>query len=676
MISDLRWVNRLGLARSAWLWGVVWCSVLPLVAAESRVFPVEHYAHSPLFDDLVLSPDGEYVVYAQEIEGRKRVMIRAVGAEQALPVNLPAMFYGNYFGGLFDIRWASAGRILIRNETGYWGIDRNGRNYRPLSGPALSLQMGESRSHLWLGRMLHRVGGRGDEVMFEELNPHENWSPSGVVTSFFPNVLRVNTRTGAHRTVLQNPGGVVGWYVDRHGEVRMGLEVADGVTYPIYRPGPDAPWRRLRGIESLGESVRLLGIDETGRLAYLGGETPAGRMGIHVYHLDEDRLGDLIAHHDRYDLFATMGSAMGVPLQGLIRAHDRRLLGIRYVMEKPGTLWLDPTYAQIQATLDQALPGRINTLVGLSESEEVMLFLSWSSRHPGTYYRFDRRTLSLVKMADRMPWIQEATMAEMRPIRLPARDGVVLHGYVTLPPGAEGGRHPLVMMPHGGPWVRDVYQFDPLIQFLASRGYAVLQVNYRGSAGYGREFMELGYREIGGAIQRDIADAVDWAIKAGLADPDRVAILGASFGGYSALMGVVQEPELYRAAVSIAGVSDWASVLRTSARLNPFAEVINTRRIGDPRFSGATGGLDDISPLHLAERIKAPVLLIHGRDDPVVPHDQATRLATALTRAGNPPERLSRFNEPHGIYHYKNRMAMYALIEDFLGRHLTPPGGW
>jgi len=134
----------------------------------------------------------------------------------------------------------------------------------------------------------------------------------------------------------------------------------------------------------------------------------------------------------------------------------------------------------------------------------------------------------------------------------------------------------------------------------------------------------------------------------------------------------VQEPDRYRAAVSIAGVTDWASVLKASVRLNPYAEVSLKRCIGDPRFIGEAGGLDEISPLHLADRIKAPVLLIHGRDDPVVPHDQASRMAAALIKAANPPERLSRFNEPHGIYHYKNRMTMYALIEDFLGRHLAP----
>lgn len=669
----IKWLSGCpGVRRGGWGLGIALIIGSP-IAADAPVFPVEHFAHGPLFDGLVLSPDGEFVVYAEEIEGKKRVMIREVGSEKVLPVNLPAMFYGNHFGGLFNLRWASAGRMLIHNETGYWGIDRNGRNYRPLSGTGRSLQMGESRSFLWLGRVLHRVGGRGDEVMFEDRNPHESRSArSGIVTSYLPNILQVNTRTGSHRTVLHNPGNVVAWYVDRQGVVRMGLEVEDGSTHPIHRATTDAPWVRLRGIASLGGGVSILGIDETGQRAYLGGETPAGRTGIHVYHLDQGRLGERIADHELYDLLATMGSGMGVPLQGLIQSSAHRLLGIRYVTEKPGTLWLDPEYAQIQATLDHALPGRVNTLAGLSESGDVMLFLSWSSRHPGTYYRFDRRTRTLAKMTDRMPWIKEETMAEMRPIRLRARDGVVLHGYVTLPPGAETGRHPLVMMPHGGPWVRDVYQFDPLIQFLASRGYAVLQVNYRGSAGYGREFFESGFREIGGAIQRDIADAVDWAIKAGVADPDRLAILGSSFGGYSALMGVVQEPDRYRAAVSIAGVTDWASVLQASARLNPFAELINTRRIGDPRFSGEVGGLDEISPLHLADRIKAPVLLIHGRDDPIVPHDQATRMAAALTRAGNAPERLSRFNEPHGIYHYKNRMAMYALIEDFLNRHMAP----
>jgi dipeptidyl aminopeptidase/acylaminoacyl peptidase len=599
-------------------------------------------------------------------------MIREVGSEKVLPVNLPAMFYGNHFGGLFSFTWASSRRILILNETGYWALDRNGRDYVPLSGTGRSLQLGESQSHLWLGAVLHRFGGRGDEVLFEDRDPYENRSPSGVVTSLLPGVVRVNTRTGAFRTVLKNPGNVVAWKADREGVVRLGLEVENGVARPIFRDNADAPWTRLTGIESLGERVSLLGFDETGRIAYLGGETPAGRTGVFVYHLDERRLGELLVSDEVYDLVATMGSGMGVAIQGLIQDHGGRLLGVRYVTEKPGTLWLHPDYARIQATLDQTLPGRINTLAGMSESGDVLLFLSWSSRHPGTYYRFDRRSMALVKMADRMPWVKEETMAKMRPVRLPARDGVVLHGYVTLPPGKEAGRHPLVMMPHGGPWVRDVYEFDPLVQFLASRGYAVLQVNYRGSAGYGRQFMESGFREIGGAIQRDISDAADWAIEAGVADPDRLAILGASFGGYSALMGLVQEPDRYRAAVSIAGVTDWASVLKESARLNPFAEIANTRRIGDPRFSGEAGGLDEISPLHLADRIKAPVLLIHGRDDPVVPHDQAARMAAALTRAGNPPERLSRFNEPHGIFHYKNRVAMYSLIEDFLGRHLAP----
>lgn len=648
------------------------------VATSAQTAPprsAEHFAHGPMFSRMRISPDGTHVAYVQDTEGTTRIMVRELGSTEVLPINLPNLFYGNLFGGVQQLTWASSRRVLLANETGLWGVDRDGKDYRPLSGNARKLEMGGDNEFIWLGHVLHRYGGRGDEILIAERDPYENPNNTGWMTSFLPNVLRLNTRNGKYRRVEANPGDILAWYPAADGTIPLALQKHGDHARPVHRAKPGAPWVPLAGLEpfTVTDSVTLLGLDETGQTAYLAAPNPAGRRAIYAYDLTAQRLGEEIASHDYYDIVAA-GPIVGspdIPLQGLIRDAQDRLLGFRYVTEFPRTVWLDPEFAQIQAAIDQALPGRINTLVDLSEDSANLLFLSWSARHPGTYYRFDRRTMALAKLVDTMPWIDPDEMAEMRPIRITARDGTPLHGYVTLPRGRESERLPMVVMPHGGLWARDTYRFDPLVQFLAHRGYAVLLVNFRGSVGYGQAFATAGEGQFGDAVQTDIADATAWAIAEAIADPDRIAIGGGSFGGYSALMGVIRHPELYRCAVSIAGVTDWNSLFSGNAKLNPWGSARSRQRLLGARTDGAAF-LDSISPLQLVDQIDRPLLLVHGRDDPVVSHDQADQLANALTRAGKPVERLSRFNEPHGILNYKNRQAMYERIEAFLSRELAP----
>jgi dipeptidyl aminopeptidase/acylaminoacyl peptidase len=257
----------------------------------------------------------------------------------------------------------------------------------------------------------------------------------------------------------------------------------------------------------------------------------------------------------------------------------------------------------------------------------------------------------------------------MFPIKYKARDGLLIRGYLTVPKGQKPEKLPLVMMPHGGPWARDVWGFDPLVQMLANRGYAVLQVNFRGSIGYGDEFAEKGRKEFGGAVQHDIEDGTRWAIAQGIADPKRVAIVGGSFGGYCALHALGKSRDLYRCGVAMAAVTDWADIIKRADNAEyRLAHQHWIKQLGDPKIDRAA--LDAISPVNFAKDIAAPVLLIHGRDDRTVPIAQAKKMASALEAAGRPPSTLYFFGEGHNTSEEKNRIEELKRIESFLAQHM------
>jgi len=256
-------------------------------------------------------------------------------------------------------------------------------------------------------------------------------------------------------------------------------------------------------------------------------------------------------------------------------------------------------------------------------------------------------------------------------VKYAARDGLLIRGYLTVPAGHPMKGLPLVLLPHGGPWVRDVWGFNSLVQLLASRGYAVLQMNYRGSRGYGSAFGLKGRREIGRGIQHDIEDGARWAIAAGVADPQRLAVVGSSYGGYSALFAAGHSPGLYRCAVSIAGVTDWLAIFKRGEQEEyRFARQRWLEEIGDPEEDEEQ--LRAISPVAFADRITAPVLVIQGKEDRVVPPRQARDLLRALERAGAEPESLFLSGEGHSINGERARREMFERLVQFLERHLGP----
>src|SRR5690606_25033845 len=289
-----------------------------------------------------------------------------------------------------------------------------------------------------------------------------------------------------------------------------------------------------------------------------------------------------------------------------------------------------------------------------------------SDRNAGDFYLFDTQAKNADYMISRRDWLDPAKMAEVRPISLQARDGLQLHGYLTVPPGTEGKDIPLVVMPHGGPYgIADTWGFDSSAQLLAAAGYGVLQVNFRGSGLYGRDFRHAGAREWGRAMQDDVTDATRWAIDQGIADAGRICIYGASYGAYAALMGVAREPSLYQCAIGYVGVYDLPLMFRRGDTQERWSGMAFLRD-----WVGDRDSLAAVSPVQLAGQVKVPVLLAAGGEDERAPIEHSRRMERALQAAGVPVETLYYDTEGHGFHVDEHRLEFNQRVLGFLGRHI------
>jgi dipeptidyl aminopeptidase/acylaminoacyl peptidase len=320
------------------------------------------------------------------------------------------------------------------------------------------------------------------------------------------------------------------------------------------------------------------------------------------------------------------------------------------------------------ATLMQQCPGEDVRITSSTPDGSKVVFLVSSDRDPGQFFLYDGAAGKATMLFARMPWIKEGEMASMEPVTLKARDGLMLHGYLTRPRGKDDAKHlPLVVFVHGGPYgIRDSWDFDPDVQMLASRGYAVLQVNFRGSGGYGDAFIRAGFREWGAKMQDDVTDATRWAIAEGVADPSRICIFGASYGGYAALRGATKEPDLYRCAIGYVGVYD--------LRLMYTRGDIPQSTYGDNYLKMVLGEdenlLWDRSPLAHIDQLKAKVMLIVGGEDNRVPPVQGERLHAALDKAHIAHEWIYERTEGHGFYDEDHRADLDAKIAAFLDANI------
>ncbi len=440
----------------------------------------------------------------------------------------------------------------------------------------------------------------------------------------------------ASEVVIEKPRHQIDqWLTDTAGNIRAGINYSKKRWRLFYREEPGAKLVKIenRRYDSFEDGVveDLLFVPETGQTIILtNGKN--GRFGAYNYSIREDIIGDAIYEHPTADVTR------------LVINPNKKLLGVEFDAEKPGQKWLVPELEDSYQRINRVFKSKQNRILGTSNDRQVVLFWSGSGSDPGSYYLYYPRLKKIEQVLIPFDKIDPADMAPMEPVKYQSRDGHMIPAYLTMPKGQTHKNLPTVIMPHGGPFMRTSWEFDPWAQLLANRGYAVLQPNFRGSTGYGRDYVEKGYNQWGTGMIDDIDDGVDWMIAQGIADENRVCIMGASYGGYAALWSTIRQPEKYKCAISLNGVTDVRAMLKYDRK--QFAARRYARKWEEKVAGEEKKDLEAISPVQQAARMRVPVLIAQGEKDTNVPRKHADDFIEALNDAG--------FNKFEKIYFPKS----------------------
>jgi dipeptidyl aminopeptidase/acylaminoacyl peptidase len=469
-------------------------------------------------------------------------------------------------------------------------------------------------------------------------------------------VHRLDLATGKLELDTQNPGDVLGWTADEDLKVRACEVVSpDGGAIIRVRDTVDAAWREFQKWPAEDSFGRIAGFSGDGKALWL-----VSSVGAETARLVEANLATgeqkVLAEDPRYDA----GAVMTHPKDGHLEA-------VQFQRARNEWQALDPGLEADITALKRVRDGDFS-IASRDDANRTWVVAYVSDDSPVAYCTWDRATKKVTHLFTNRPKLEKATLSKMKPVSFPARDGLKLEGYLTTPAGAPAGKLPLVLNVHGGPWGRDTWGLNNEAQWLANRGYAVLQVNFRGSTGYGKKHVNAGDREWGGKMHDDLIDAVKWAVDSGVADPKRVAIYGGSYGGYAALVGASFTPDVFACAVDIVGPSSIATLIKSIPPYwKPFLAVFN-RRVGN--LETEEEFLNSRSPITKVDAIKIPLLVAQGANDPRVKQAESEAIVAAVRKKGKDVEYLLFGDEGHGFARPENRMAFYASAEAFLAKHL------
>lgn len=470
-------------------------------------------------------------------------------------------------------------------------------------------------------------------------------------------VYRINVKTAEMKLVAKNPGNITGWMTDHDGKIRIASST-DGVNTTIfYRNTEQEDFKKLMTTDfKVNFSPIFFTFDN--KNIYASTNVGRDKSVIVEYDLSKNREIKIIAKNSDVDM------------SGLHYSKKRKvLLTATYYTWKIQRIFFDNTIKDLFTDLESKLPNTEINLVSEDKDENLFIVRTSSDKDRGSFFLYNAKTQVIKKLAELSPWLKPKNMAEMRPIEYLSRDGLTIHGYLTLPIGKGETNLAVVINPHGGPWVRDNWGFDPEVQFLANRGYAVLQMNYRGSTGYGRRFWEASFKQWGQKMQDDITDGVRWLIEQKIADPKRVAIYGGSYGGYAVLAGLAFSPDVYACGIDYVGVSNLFTFMKTIPPYwKPYLETMY-EMVGNPEKD--IDLLKKASPVFHVDKIKAPLFVAQGAKDPRVNINESNQIVEALKKRGITVKYLVKQNEGHGFGNEENRFDFYEGMEDFLNKCLN-----
>lgn len=605
--------------------------------------PLENFFKEPIKSSFQLSPDGKRYAYLSPFEDQESIFIVDI-------INDKISNLSNKING--DIEkylWADSKTII------YQKVDTSSNFVK-----IFSIDL-ESKKTLCLTneknagfRLVDNLATSQDEIIiYVKKGNQEAWKPH-----------RLNTKSGEIIPVSENLENIEERIIDHNGNYRVAMQEKGTKTCILFREKEADKFRNLFTFDNVREMFRPLFFDPDNKNIYAYSNLNRDKVALVEYDPYANNEVKVICEDSEYDLF-------GDDETDFVKFSEYRnkLAYIFYTTWRRTYHFLDDYYKNMIPGLQSKFPDYVIRIITSDRNEEKHIIKISSDRLRGKYYLFDSTNGSLILVQDTYPWLEEEELAVRKPISYKSKDGFTVHGYLTLPQCVEPKSLPLVVYPHGGPKWRDCWEMGRFteIQFLSNRGYAVLNVNFRGSSGYGKKFMTAGFKQNGLNVQNDITHCINNLIEQNIVDKDRVAIMGGSYGGYVVLAGLTFTPEIYACGVDLFGVSNFFTFFNG---LPPwFNKESLYQTIGHPVQDREL--LEQTSPVFHADRIKAPLLIAHGGKDPIVNRSESNQMVEALRKRGIFVKYILKENEGHGYFRdEQNRIELWRAIEAFLERNL------
>ncbi len=631
--------------------------VFPAAAAEPGAapisaveLPVAAFASAPTAELLSLSPDGTKLSMLQTINTEKEQLVLVTLVDLDTGKRKFLVKADSRDLSIYSLIWANNSQLLMKAS---YAAHRFGTPVTETRLVVIDVETGQNRNAIrgQLQRRLVRTPQFQSNIvaLMPEQEHHFLLALDGLQTEMGVSVVRMSLNGELNAIVAHGRKNLIDWVADRQHQPRIAI-FRDNAEYRITEKAADSnQFRLLWQFEAFSEdAVWPIGFDVDPNILYVSAYHD-GRRAIFKVDLSAPELMlDLVQADDDYDVPASIGYSW----------QDNQIISI-------GRHYVAPRYQAFQRALDAALPDNNNQIISMSHDQNRYIVRSNSVTDAGSYLLGDRQAKSMEYLLPKYSQLAPELMVPKQKIQYQARDGLTIEGFLSTPKGYTAGPIPTIIFPHGGPISFDDEGFDYWTQFFANRGYAVLQMNFRGSSGYGFNFMQMGLQGWGLQMQDDVEDGTRWLIEQGVADASRICIVGASYGGYAALMGAVKSPELYQCVVSFAGVTDVEDLVKSHRRYSNY-EIVK-KQIGD-NFRE----LRQRSPLSHVETLSVPVLLIHGDKDRSVPVKQSRVLYRALQQQKQPVQYIELKDGDHYLSTYSHRLETFEAMDRFLKQYLRP----